>query len=256
MLPTLVDLETIGCHAGEILQAGFGQKNHVDYKSLIDLVTEMDRRAEEAILSEIRTRFPGHHILAEESGVTEGDQEHVWYVDPLDGTVNYAHQIPIFSVSLAYAYRGELQMGVVYAPLLNEFFSAEKGKGAWLNGQRLHVSTTPDLDHSLLVTGFPYDVRSNPSNLEYYRRFALRSQGVRRTGSAALDLCYVGAGRFDGYWEGWVQPWDIAAGLLIAREAGAKVTAMFGEALTFAPPVTILAANPGVHALMLDVLYE
>jgi myo-inositol-1(or 4)-monophosphatase len=254
--PVLSDLENIARQAGDLLRRGFGLSNQVEHKSLIDLVTEMDRRAEAMILKEIQARFPDHHILAEESGVSAGDLDYSWYVDPLDGTVNYSHQIPIYTVSLAFAVRGVVQLGVVYAPALGEIFSAERGKGAWLNGARLRVSTVSDLDYALLVTGFPYDIRTNPTNLEYYRRFALCSQGVRRLGSAALDLGYIAAGRFDGYWEPGINAWDIAAGVLIAEEAGARVTAMDGGPLSYSPPITILAANPTLHELMRRVLAE
>lgn len=254
--PTLLDLESIARQAGEILRQGFGKANQIGYKSLIDLVTEMDRRSEAFILGEIQARYPQHHILAEESGESGGDREHLWYVDPLDGTVNYAHGIPIFSVSLAYARHQQLELGVVYAPMLDEMFTGEHGKGAWLNGERLEVAQASDLDHSLLVTGFPYDVRTNPTNLEYFRRFALRSQGLRRLGSAALDMAYIAAGRFDGYWEPGLHAWDLAAGALIAEEAGARVTALDGGPFRLSPPISVLAASPAVHDLMLSVLQE
>lgn len=254
--PTLQDLETIARQAGEILRLGFGRGNHVQHKGEIDLVTEVDHQSEEFILRELKTRFPDHYIMAEESGASAGDQEHTWYVDPLDGTVNYAHQIPVFSVTLAYARRGEILLGVVYAPLLEEMFTAQAGQGSWLNGERLRVDPENDLNECLLVTGFPYDIRTNPTNLEYYRRFALRTQGVRRMGSAALDMSYVGAGRFNGYWESGVSSWDIAAGVLIAREAGAHVTAWDGSELNFEPPISVLAANQELHAAMLAVLRE
>ncbi|MFN2194834.1 MAG: inositol monophosphatase family protein [Anaerolineales bacterium] len=254
--PTLPELEMIARQAGEILRSGFGKSNQVGYKGLIDLVTDVDRQSEAFILSEIQARFPEHHVLAEESGESGGNREHLWYVDPLDGTVNYAHTIPIFCVSLAYAHHDVLQLGVVYAPMLDEMFTAQRGQGAFLNGERLHVAQAEDLDHSLLVTGFPYDVRTNPTNLEYYRRFALRSQGVRRLGSAALDMAYIAAGRFDGYWEHTLGAWDLAAGVLIAEEAGARVTALDGGLFRLTPPISVLAANPVVHGLMLSVLSE
>lgn len=198
--PTLQDLETIARQAGEILRLGFGRSNHVRHKGVIDLVTDVDQESERFILRELRARFPEHYVMAEESGASAGNREHTWYVDPLDGTVNFAHQIPVFSVTLAYALRGETRLGVVYAPLLDEMFTAQAGAGAWLNGQPLQVAAEDDLDQCLLVTGFPYDIRTNPTNLEYYRRFALRTQGVRRMGSAAMDVSYVAAGRFNGYW--------------------------------------------------------
>jgi myo-inositol-1(or 4)-monophosphatase len=255
MQPGLSDLESLAREAGDILRTGIKQSKTIQYKGTIDLVTEFDHRSEAYLLSEIHRRFPDHRVVSEESGGLDGGPCCVWYVDPLDGTVNFAHGIPIFSVSIAYAENGQVKTGVVYDPIQDECFSAELGSGAWLNGQPIHVAQAVDLDHSLLVTGFRYDIRTNPqNNLAEYARFALLSQGVRRLGSAALDLSYVAAGRFDGYWELHIQPWDVAAGALIAREAGAKVTNTHGEADFLVPPCTILAANPEIHSLMLDVL--
>ncbi len=257
MKPTLADLETLARQAGEILRADFGRGIGIAHKGVIDLVTEADRRSEAFLLGEIRRRFPSHRIIAEESGGMDGEDSQTWYIDPLDGTVNYAHGLPIFSVSLAYAEAGATQIGGIYDPMRDEFFSAEKGKGAWLNGQPVRVSTTRELDQSLLVTGFPYDIRSNPdNNLDNYARFALRSQAVRRLGSAALDLCYVAAGRFDGFWEIRLNAWDVAAGGLIAQEAGARVTNLKGEADFISPPQSIVAANRWIHPQMLAVLNQ
>ena len=253
MPPTLTDLTSLACQAGDILRQSFGQHLHVDHKSLIDLVTEVDRQSEQYLLGQIRELFPGHSIVAEESGVSAGNMDHQWYIDPLDGTVNFVHGLPIYSVSIAYAKRGKLLLGVVYDPMRDELFSAEAGKGAWLNGGPVHVAEAQDMDHALLVTGFPYDIRTNPeNNLNYYAYFALHSQGVRRLGSAALDLCYVACGRLDGFWELRLNPWDVAAGGLIAREAGATVTTITGEDDFISPPQSILAANPTIHALMLQ----
>ena len=255
MTPTLADLVVLARQAGEILRAGFGGQHQVAYKSLIDPVTEVDHRSEAFLLEEIQRRFPGQAIMAEESGTLGGQSRCRWYIDPLDGTVNYAHGIPLFTVSLAYAEDDNLRLGVVYDPMRDECFSAERGQGAWLNGQPLHAADAADLDHSLLVTGFPYDVRTNVrNNLDEYARFALRSQGVRRLGSAALDLCYVAAGRFDGYWELHLSAYDLAAGALIAQEAGARVTNAAGGADFLTSPCSILAAAPRIHAVMLDVL--
>ena len=218
-------------------------------------MTEIDHRSEAFILGEIQRRFPGHRVLAEESGESDGNDCGVWYVDPLDGTVNYAHGVPIFAVSLAFREEGVFQLGVVYDPMQDECFSSEKGQGAWLNGEPIQVSVTQVLDHSLVVTGFPYDIRtSSENNLDNYSRFALCTQGVRRLGSAALDLCYVASGRFDGYWEVRIEAWDIAAGALIAKEAGATVTSLLGSSSYLSPPPSILAANPSIHPQMLEVL--
>jgi myo-inositol-1(or 4)-monophosphatase len=255
MIPSLTDLETLARGAGEILCAGFGQRMQVDYKGVIDLVTEADHRSEAYLLGEIQRRFPGHKIVAEESGEIAGADGQVWYIDPLDGTINYAHGVPIFSVSLGFAEAGDMILGVVYDPLRDECFSAERGHGALLNGHPLCVSETQSLDHGLLVTGFPYDIRTNPiNNLDNYAMFAMRSQAVRRLGSAALDLCYVAAGRFDGYWEIRLKSWDVAAGALIAEQAGAVVTNLAGGADYLSPPQSVLAANPHIHPQMLALL--
>jgi myo-inositol-1(or 4)-monophosphatase len=173
----------------------------------------------------------------------------------LDGTVNFAHGVPIFSISVAFAEDGDLKLGTVYDPIQEECFTAERGRGAWLNGEPIRVSRTGNLDDSLLVTGFPYDIRTNPeNNLDNFARFSLLTQGVRRLGSAALDLCYVAAGRFDGFWEMRLNAWDVAAGGLIAEEAGARVTGLRGEPDFLSPPHSILAANLQLHPLMLEVL--
>lgn len=255
MRPTLADVESLARQAGELLRAGFGQRHQVDHKGVIDLVTEMDHRSEDLLLGEIRKRFPQDGIVTEESGALGGQDCCLWYVDPLDGTVNYAHGVPIFTISLAYAEEGVVRLGVVYDPMQDELFSASLGGGAWLKDRRLQVSAERSLDQSLLVTGFPYDVRTNPqNNLGLYTRFALCSQGVRRLGSAALDLCYVASGRFDGYWETQLNPWDLAAGALIAQEAGAQITRLLGEPDILRAPCSILAANPEVHRQMLAVM--
>lgn len=254
-MPTLTDLEHMARQAGHILSDGYEKNFQVDYKGEIDLVTEIDRLSEDYILGEISRKFPGHSIMAEESGDTNGSTEHLWIVDPLDGTVNYAHGVPLFSVAIAYAHRGELTLGAVYDPMRNEMFLAEKGCGAWLNGRPLRVKQVADLGRSLLVTGFPYDVRTTENNnLDNYAKFALNSQGVRRLGSAALDLCYVGAGRFDGYWELSLKAWDLSAGALVAMEAGAKVTDVCGQVNFFKPPLSVVAANPALHEKILAEL--
>ena len=253
--PTLADLENLARQAGEILRLGLGQGTRIYHKGDIDLVTDVDHRSEAFLLDEIQRRFPGSAIVAEESGAVPGQDCCRWYIDPLDGTVNFAHGVPIFSVSIAYAEDGCVRLGAVYDPMQDECFSAELGRGAWLNGKPIHVSTTQALDQSLLVTGFPYDIRTNPqNNLDLYARFTLLSQGVRRLGSAALDLSYVAAGRFEGFWELRLGPWDVAAGGLIAQEAGARVTSALGEPDYLAPPFSILAANPPIHPQMLVMI--
>ena len=255
MEPTLELLESLARQAGEILRQGQLSGFEISFKGEIDLVTEVDRRSEDFLLAEIARQFPSHRVIAEESGEVQGDCECAWFIDPLDGTVNYAHSVPFFAVSIGYQKRGEMRLGVVYDPMRDECFSAERGRGAWLNGKPLHPSRQTSLIHSLLVTGFPYDIRTNPeNNLDHYTRFSLSSQGVRRMGSAALDLCYVAAGRFEGFWEIQIKTYDIAAGGLIAEEAGAVVTDVHGSSQYLSEPVSILAAVSGIHAEMLGLL--
>jgi myo-inositol-1(or 4)-monophosphatase len=253
-LPQLSFLHELAEKAGAILLSGYEQEHQLYYKGEIDLVTEIDRRSEEFLVGELRRHYPHHHILAEEGGGKDGG-EFQWYIDPLDGTVNYAHGVPFFCVSIAYAEKGELSLAAVYDPMRRELFSAARGGGAWLNGRRLSARASTELHRSLLVTGFPYDIRhTTANNLDHFGTFATRSQGVRRLGSAALDLCYVAAGRFDGYWELSLKPWDLAAGALIAREAGAKVTSIAGSDDLLVPPYSILAASPELHGRMAAML--
>jgi len=257
MRPTLIELITLARQAGEILRINFGLNLRVDHKGVIDLVSQADRESEALLLSYIHQHFPDDGIVAEESGVSSGSADRVWYIDPLDGTVNYVHGIPIYSVSIAYAEADELRLAVVYDPMRDEVFSAEHGLGSRLNGVPIHPATATDLDHALLVTGFPYDIRSNPdNNLDHYAHMALHSQGVRRLGSAALDLCYVACGRFDGFWELRLKAWDVAAGALIASESGAKVTNLAGEPDFMTAPQSVLAANLNLHPLLLRELQK
>ena len=255
MQPTLTYVENLARGAGAILRAGYNKEHQVKFKGVIDPVTEVDHQSEAYLLGEVRRDFPAHHIFSEESGVIQGNEEHVWYIDPLDGTVNYSHHMPIFSVSIAYASRGALALGAVYDPMRDELFTAERGRGAFLNGQPLRASSTTDLQKSLLVTGFPYDAwNTEQDNFANFVKFAKLTQGVRRLGSAALDLCYVAAGRFDGFWELALKPWDVAAGGLICEEAGARITNTAGGADYISPPQSVLATAPGIHARMLDEL--
>jgi myo-inositol-1(or 4)-monophosphatase len=255
--PTLTELHELAESAGEILRAGYEQEHEVSYKGVIDPVTEIDKASETLLLREIQKRWPGSYILSEETGVTPGDKEHAWYIDPLDGTVNYAHGIPFFSVSIAYAHQGRMQLGVVYDPLRREMFSAEHGQGAYLNGKRIHASGATELRRSLLVTGFPYDAwNTKHDNFSNFVHLAKMTQGVRRFGSAALDASYVGAGRFDAFWELSLKPWDVAAGGLIAQEGGATVTNVENLPDYLSPPQSIVAAAPGIHAQILENLVE
>ena len=255
--PSLTDIETLAREAGEILRNGYEKEHQVRHKGKMDLVTEIDHQSEAFLLGEITKRFPGHQIVTEESGLVPGAVESQWYIDPLDGTLNYAHGVPIFSVSIAFARDGKVVLGAVYDPLRDELFSAEKGRGAQLNKRKLHASTATELEKCLLVTGFPYDTWSSErNNLEYFSKFARLTQGVRRLGSAALDLSYVGAGRLDGYWELTLNPWDVAAGGLVASEAGALVTAMDGSEDYLTPPCSLLAAPLAIYSQMLKLLQE
>ncbi|MGA2505145.1 MAG: inositol monophosphatase family protein [Anaerolineales bacterium] len=257
MNPTLSDLEQLARQSGEILRLGYGREHQVNYKHAIDPVTEVDRQSEKLLLGEIQSHFPGHQIVSEEAGLVPGRIADQWFVDPLDGTVNYAHGIPIFCVSIAYAHEGGVTLGVIYDPMRDELFSAERGQGAWCNGTKIQVSSVKDIRRSLLVTGFPYDAwTTEHDNLDNFGRFARITQGVRRLGSAALDLCYVAAGRFDGYWELTLNPWDLAAGGLIASEAGAVVTNLDGQKDILIPPCSLLATTPGLYPKMLEVLND
>ena len=255
MDPTLSDIETLARDAGSILKSGFRQNLQIHHKGVIDLVTEMDRKSESYLIQRIRDKFPTHQVITEESGVISGDEDQTWYIDPLDGTVNYAHGVPIFSVSIAYMEKGKVMLAGIFDPMQDEFFSAERGRGAWLEDDPIQVSSETTLDQSLLVTGFPYDIRTNPeNNLNHYASLTLRSQGVRRLGSAAIDLAYIASGRFDGFWEVRIYPWDIAAGSLIVEEAGGKVSDIHGGLDFLYPTPSILATNGRIHHEMLSVL--
>lgn len=257
MTPNLNTLLALAKGAGEILRAGYSQAKDIRHKGTVDLVTQYDHLSEDYLVGEIHRQFPQDAIVTEESGLLDGNGSGRWYIDPLDGTVNFAHGVPLFAVSIAYETAGEIQFGVVYEPLRDECFSAAAGRGAWLNGEPIQVSEAPDLIHSLLVTGFPYDLLDTPNNnLENFVRFSRRSQAVRRLGSAALDLCYVACGRLDGYWEIRLSAWDIAAGSLIVREAGGVMTDLAGDPSVMKPPYSVLAANPTIHPLMLAVLQD
>ena len=257
MKPTLAYVENLARQAGAILSAGYDTEHQVDYKGVIDLVTEVDHQSEAFLLGEVQRDFPDHHIFSEESGIIQGSAEHVWYIDPIDGTVNYAHHIPIFCVSIAYASNGSLSMGAVYDPMRDEMFLAERGKGATLNGRSLRASYVTELQRSLLATGFPYNAWDTPQdNFANFVKFGKLTQGVRRLGSAALDLCYVAAARFDGFWEMSLNPWDVAAGGLICEEAGALVTNVRGEPNYLSLPQSVIASAPGIYARMLEVLHN
>jgi myo-inositol-1(or 4)-monophosphatase len=241
--------------AGALLRDHFGRIVEVSYKSSpIDLVTEADLLSESLIKDRIAAHYPRHAILAEESGPQEGDSDYRWLIDPLDGTTNYAHGYPFFCVTLALEYRGEVVLGVAYDPLREELFVAERGAGATLNGRPIRVSRTETLAHGLLATGFPYTIRSQPDeSLAYFARFVKTAQAIRRDGSAVLDLCYLACGRFDGFWELGLKPWDMAAGALMVEEAGGRVTRLDGSRFRLYEP-EIVASNGLIHEEMIAVL--
>lgn len=241
--------------AGALLQEGYEKVGEVTLKGEIDLLTQFDLRSEALLVDEIRAAFPEDAILAEEGG-EHGGSETLWLIDPLDGTTNFSHGVPIFGVSIACQRGRETLFGVVYDPMRDELFHALPREGAWLNGREIHVSGTATLDESLLATGFPYDIRSHPeTNLDHFAAFKLRTRGVRRLGAAALDLAYVAAGRFDGYWEMRLWPWDWTAGMLIVQEAGGEVSRMDGGEDIFRKPTSLLASNGHIHTQMLEVLH-
>ncbi|MCR4288313.1 MAG: inositol monophosphatase [Deltaproteobacteria bacterium] len=240
--------------AGLMLRERLGSVLDIEYKGVLNLVTEMDKLAEDAIISEIRKAFPSHSILTEESGKHAGEEGYRWIIDPLDGTTNYAHGLPFFCVSIGFEAWGQVTHGVVFNPMLNELFYAQKGKGAYLNGEKIRVSKIDNLNSSLLATGFPYDIRSSKNNnLERFKKFALKAQAIRRAGSAALDLCYTACGRFDGFWEIKLKPWDTAAACLMVEEAGGMVTDFSGGPFDMDKP-ECLASNRLIHEEMLKIL--
>jgi len=240
--------------AGLLLKRNIGRRHTIEFKGVIDVVTEMDIKAEDMIMKTIKARFPEHGILTEESFEQKSGSGYRWIIDPLDGTTNYSHGFPIFCVSIALEREGEIILGVVFNPMLNELFTAEKGNGAYLNSKRIRVSGISELTKSLLATGFPYDVRTSPdNNISHFANLAVRAQAIRRAGSAALDMCYVACGRFDGFWELKLKPWDTAAAMLIIKEAGGIVTDFNGSAFSLYSGET-LASNGLVHDEMIEVL--
>jgi myo-inositol-1(or 4)-monophosphatase len=247
-------IEATAREAGALLRERIDDRHTVQYKGEINLVTEADHLSEALIVERIRGSFPDHNILAEESPETANGSGFRWIIDPLDGTTNYAHGYPVFCVSIALEAEGKIRLGAVYDPMLDELFTAEKGAGAFLNGRRLKVSRTAELSRSLLATGFPYDIREDRNNnINYFEAMALNTQAVRRAGSAALDLAYLAAGRFDGFWELKLMPWDMAAGWLLVEEAGGVVTDLQGDPFALHSP-HILASNGLIHAEMSRLL--
>ncbi len=242
--------------AGILLRENIDGVREISYKGDINLVTEMDTRSERTIVEILRSSFPDHGLLAEEETDQRNQSGFLWIIDPLDGTTNYAHGYPCFSVSIALQYEGRVIIGVVYDPMRDELFCAEKGRGAFLNGRKISVSRTDRLIHSLLATGFPYDRKeSERNNFNYFHHLLMASQEVRRDGSAALDLCSVAAGRFDGFWELKLKPWDVAAGSLIVLEAGGTISGLAGNAVAL-DAEEILASNGRIHEQMVGVLQQ
>lgn len=239
---------------GRYLKDNLGKIKETQFKSAINLVTNIDHKAEEMIIGGLKKYFPEHGFLSEEIGEIKGNSEFRWILDPLDGTTNYAHCFPFYAISLALEKDGKPMFGLVYDPERNELFSAELNRGAYLNNNPIKVSVISDLEKSLLATGFSYKIReSKDNNISHFKDFLLTSQAVRRAGSASLDLCYVACGRFDGFWELDLNPWDTAAGWLIIEEAGGVVTAFNGESYNFYLK-EILASNGKIHKKMSQIL--
>jgi myo-inositol-1(or 4)-monophosphatase len=240
--------------AGSILRENIDGNRDVSYKGDVNLVTEMDIRSERAIVETLLASFPLHGIIAEEETNIRNGSEFSWIIDPLDGTTNYAHGYPFFSVSIALEQSGDVILGVVYDPMRDELFMAQKGQGAFLNGRKIQVSVTNRLISSLLATGFPYDRKiSQKNNLDYFPKLLMASQEVRRDGSAALDLCYVACGRLDGFWELKLKPWDVAAGSLIVHEAGGTVSDFSGSTFSIHKD-EIVGSNDRIHSQLVEIL--
>src|ERR1700694_2704391 len=253
-LDYLTPMQDVAREAGALLMSYFG-KVAIEYKGDVDLVTAADRNAEELIVARIRKQWPGHDLIGEEGSRQETGSDFRWYIDPLDGTTNFAHGYPVFCVSIALEYRNERIAGVVFDPTRNEMFAVEKGAGARLSNRPIRASRTCRLAESLVATGFPSHKRHKNPNIHFYHQITLRTHGVRRAGSAALDLCNVASGRFDGFWEFNLNPWDTAAGVLIVEEAGGKVTRFNGSAFRLASRET-LASNGLVHDALIHEFQE
>ncbi len=240
--------------AGLYLRSNLGRVVEATYKGAVDLVTPFDVGAQEILVGRLTSAFPSHGFLAEEGLERSGTSDCRWIIDPLDGTTNFAHAFPVFCVSAALECAGRLVLGFVYDPMRDEMFRAEAGTGAFLNGAAIRVSGVSDLGRSLLATGFPYDVRlSAENNLDHWARLIVRAQAIRRCGSAALDLSYVACGRFDGFWELKLKPWDVAAGALLVTEAGGRITDFAERAFALGAP-GIVATNGLIHRAVVEVL--
>src|ERR1035437_3286099 len=245
----------IAKEAGQIVREGFGKTLDIEFKTNeSNLVTQIDKASEKRIIEYVKKEFPSHGILAEESGASKNTSEYLWVIDPLDGTTNFAHGFPIFSVSIGVQKNGLTLAGVVYDVMQNIVYSAESGNGAYANNKRINVSPNDKLQRALLVTGFPYNIAENPENaFERFIALTKASRGMRRLGSAAIDFCYVATGVFDGFWEVYLHPWDICAGKLILEEAGGIVTGFRGESIDIFSN-KILATNKNIHDQMVEVI--
>ncbi len=240
--------------AGRMLKRGMYERKEVSFKGAVDLVTDFDRRSQAMIVDRLSSAFPGHGFLAEEGLSLVSDSEFRWIIDPLDGTTNFAHRLPIFTVSIGLEHQGRLVLGVVYDPMREEMFQAARGEGAFLGRRRIHVSGIRKLNESLLATGFPYDIRqSRVNNVVHFNHFIIRAQAVRRCGSAAMDLCHLACGRFDGFWELKLKPWDMAAGAVIVEEAGGRLSDFDGQEFSHFGS-EMLASNGLIHEEMIEVL--
>lgn len=251
MTVTLEFLTNLAREAGQILLDGLDDVHTLDYKGPTNIVTEIDKKAEDFIVGKIKQSFPDHTIIAEESGKTQGDKGKNWYIDPVDGTSNYARGLPLFAVSIGFEEDGLMKYGCVYDPVRDECFSSEREKGAWLNGKKIYVSKTSELIDAMLVTGFPYNMKQENNNLDHFSEIIKEAHVVRRLGSAALDQVYVAAGRLDAYWEIGVESWDLAAGTLIVKEAGGKTTTLDGSDEYMVPPYAVLVSNGILHETLL-----
>ncbi len=257
MQPTLEQVLTWTTEAAQIALKMQTEQLEMHYKAAFELVTEADAAVEKYLLEQIQSAFPHHSINAEESGTQDRDSEHKWFIDPIDGTLNYAHGFPIFAVSVAYAYKGELQIGVLCNPAAHETYWAAKGQGAYLNGKPIQVSSTETMRDSLLITGFRQFLIDTPrSNINNFVRLSRDVQTIRRLGSAALDLAYVACGRAESFWEIELNPYDVAAGILIVREAGGIVDSLYGDGELLTGKVDILCANPHIFPQMRAILLE
>jgi myo-inositol-1(or 4)-monophosphatase len=251
------DIIDIAKEAGEIIRNGFGKTLDIEYKTgESNLVTNIDKASEKHIIQSIQRKYKSHSILGEEGTNIRNDSEYLWVIDPLDGTTNFAHRLPIFSVSIGVLKNNALYAGVVYDVMNDIVYSAVKGEGSYANGEKLHVNSNEIVGHSVLVTGFPYNISENPDRaLEKFSEMVKKTRAVRRLGSAAIDLCFVAKGVFDAFWEVYLHPWDMAAGMLILEEAGGKITDFSGKPTNIYTH-QLLASNNVIHEKILDILQK